>query len=61
MRTLLRHLVYCGSFAAAAATAVPPVAPVRPVTDDYFGTKVIDPYRWMEDRHAPEFLASATM
>ena len=26
----------------------PPVAPVRPVTDDYFGTKVVDNYRWME-------------
>jgi prolyl oligopeptidase len=39
--------------------SAPPVAPVRPVTDDYFGTKVIDPYRWMEDRHAPEFLAWA--
>jgi prolyl oligopeptidase len=26
----------------------PPVAPSRPVTDTYFGTAVIDPYRWME-------------
>ena len=26
-----------------------PVAPVRPVTDDYFGTKVVDNYRYMED------------
>ena len=74
MRTLLHHLVYGGLFAAATgvplataalatpATAVapaPPVAPVRPVADDYFGTRVIDPYRWMEDRHAPEFLAWA--
>lgn len=25
-----------------AAPAKPPVAPVRPVTDDYFGTKVVD-------------------
>jgi prolyl oligopeptidase len=33
-----------------------PAAPVRPVVDDYFGTKVIDSYRWMEDRHSPEFL-----
>ncbi len=45
--------------AATAAPPAPPIAPVRPVTDDYFGTKVIDPYRWMEDRHAPEFLAWA--
>jgi len=31
-----------------------PVAPVRPVTDTYFGTKVTDNYRWMEDLKSPE-------
>jgi prolyl oligopeptidase len=27
----------------------PPKAEVRNVTDEYFGTKIVDPYRWMED------------
>src|ERR1700744_2586585 len=31
-----------------------PVAPVRPITDTYFGTKVVDPYRWMENLKSPE-------
>ncbi len=35
----------------------PPVAPVRPVVDDYFGTKVADPYRYMEDLKNPEVAA----
>ncbi|HXE61945.1 MAG TPA: prolyl oligopeptidase family serine peptidase [Bryobacteraceae bacterium] len=32
----------------------PPVAPVKPVTDDYFGQKVTDPYRYMENLSDPE-------
>jgi len=32
----------------------PPVAPVRPVTDTYFGQKVTDNYRWLEDEKSPE-------
>jgi prolyl oligopeptidase len=40
--------------AQSAALASPPAAPVRPVTDDYFGTKVTDPYRYMEKLDDPE-------
>jgi prolyl oligopeptidase len=37
-----------------AQIAKPPVAPVRPVTDTYFGQSVEDPYRWLEDQKSPE-------
>ncbi|HVC00086.1 MAG TPA: prolyl oligopeptidase family serine peptidase [Candidatus Dormibacteraeota bacterium] len=30
------------------------VAPVRPVTNTYFGIKITDPYRYMEDLKSPE-------
>jgi prolyl oligopeptidase len=40
--------------AQAAAPAMPPVAPVRPVTNTYFGIRVTDPYRYMEDLKDPE-------
>jgi prolyl oligopeptidase len=46
--------------AAGQSTAVvdsPPVAPLRPVIDDYFGTKVVDPYRYMENLKDPEVQA----
>ncbi|HEX5409409.1 MAG TPA: prolyl oligopeptidase family serine peptidase [Gemmatimonadaceae bacterium] len=39
---------------AAFAQAAPPVAPIRPVTDDYFGTKVVDNYRYFENLKDPE-------
>lgn len=43
-----------GAFAQAAPPAKPPVAPVHPVTNTYFGTKVTDPYRYMEDLKSSE-------
>ena len=36
-----------------------PVAPVRPVTDDYYGTKIVDPYRYMENLQDPEEIGRA--
>ena len=32
----------------------PPAAEAIPVADDYFGTKIIDSYRWLEDATSPE-------
>lgn len=43
--------------AGSAPVSSPPVAPVRPVTDDYFGTKITDPYRYMENLKDPEVQA----
>ena len=35
----------------------PPKAPVHDVTDTYFGQKIVDPYRWMEDSKNADFVA----
>jgi prolyl oligopeptidase len=32
----------------------PPATKQQPVTDDYFGQKIVDPYRWLEDGSTPE-------
>jgi prolyl oligopeptidase len=42
---------------AAAQNVSQPVAPVREVTDHHFGTKIVDPYRWMEDPGSAELAA----
>ena len=44
----------CLSTATSFAADTPPVAPLRPVTDTYFGTAVVDPYRYLEDLKDPE-------
>src|ERR1700755_3192126 len=36
------------------ASTQPPQTPVHPVTDEYFGQKIVDPYRWMENEKSPE-------
>ncbi len=32
----------------------PPAVDANPVTDDYFGTKIVDSYRWLEDAKSTE-------
>ncbi len=58
-RSLRAHATLAlGLVASALAGAqAQPVAPVRPVTDDYYGTKVVDNYRYMEDLANPEVKA----
>ena len=34
-----------------------PVTPQKPVVDEYFGTSITDPYRWLEDDKSPETAA----
>ncbi len=40
---------------ALAANTPHPTTPVRPIVDDYYGTRVTDSYRWMEQRNSDEF------
>src|SRR5690349_496808 len=35
----------------------PPLAPVKEVVDDYYGTKIADPYRYMEKIDDPQVQA----
>ena len=44
----------CLSTSTSFAVDGPPVAPVRPVATTYFGTEVVDPYRYFENLKDPE-------
>jgi prolyl oligopeptidase len=32
----------------------PPIAPIEPLTETYFDTPLVDPYRWLEESHSQE-------
>ncbi len=50
----LRAAAQNGSIPDAKHVPPPPVTRTDNVVDDYFGTKVSDPYRWLEDQNSPE-------
>src|SRR5579862_1761356 len=51
------HAAICAHPADSTTQPAPPVATVNPVTDEYYGTKVVDPYRYMENLQDPQVQA----
>jgi len=56
----MRKIVPAAAFALAATLVYavnimpPPTTKTEPVIDDYHGTKITDPYRWLENQNSPE-------
>ena len=59
MKTTFSAALLLTSLATTAQTTPvgPPATPQRPVTDTYFGKKVVDNYRWLENTNSPEVQA----
>jgi prolyl oligopeptidase len=57
MNRLLATVLLCALVPAARAgtdlPSPPPPAPIQPVTDNYFGVSVVDPYRYLENTKDP--------
>jgi len=63
-RTLLASLLLCALASPSLAQSIrtgdgfllgsPPAVEAHPVTDNYFGIKIVDSYRWLEDAKSPE-------
>src|SRR5262245_26945573 len=56
LNLLLLSIVLLWSISTVAQTRPAP-APVREVTETYFDTKVVDPYRWLENTKDPEVVS----
>ena len=57
MKAILFAAAVLAACSGAHAQSGPPAAPREPVVDDYYGTRITDDYRWMEDRWSPRFKA----
>lgn len=57
IRMLKKSAALATLLTAPAFAATPPVAPIHPVTTNYWGTPVTDNYRWMETLNSPELAA----